>query len=121
MKKLFKEARLATMMVMLFSFIALISCSDDDEDNPASLIVGTWSSNTYYSGTDYYTFNSDGSFSWRCPQYPTKHGYYTFENGLLILGATEGWSSSSYLVHFPNMDTLLLTGKDGDTYTYKRE
>jgi len=105
----------AAAMPVLFA-----SCGGDDDDNPSSLIVGTWSSN-YYSGTDYYTFNSDGSFSWRCPQYPTKNGYYTFENGLLILGYTEGWSGRSYLAQFPNKDTLILTNEDGDSYTYKRE
>lgn len=128
MKNLFKETRLATMMVLLFSCVAFISCSDDDKDNSSSLIVGTWSCSSdvhhhYCDGTHYYTFNSNGTYTWECPDPLTnnRNGYYTFDDGLLTISASNGWLGASYLAQFPDKNTLILIDRDGDNMTYKRE
>lgn len=117
------------MMVFLLSSFALTSCGDDDDkDGPsgsAKQIVGTWScDNHYYGGTDYFTFNSDGTYSWDCPgSWHTAHsGHYTYNetSGLLIVVKNNG-SSWTYLAQFVNKTTFILTDEDGDSYTYTKE
>lgn len=126
MKGLIKQPWLAALFVLLMSCFALSSCGDDDKDEPNGTntsIVGTWScSDRYYGGTDYFTFNQNGTYSWKCPGswHDPHSGNYSFNNGLLKVIKSNG-TSWIYLVQFSNSDSFILTDEDGDSYLYTRE
>lgn len=115
-----------TFLILLTSFVTLTSCGDGDKDEPSggsNSIVGTWRCDNHYSGgSDYYTFNSGGTYTWKCPGswFNPDSGNYTFSNGLLILVNKKG-TSWTYLVQFSNKNTFILMDEDGDSYTYVRE
>ncbi len=121
MKSLIKKSWLTTLMVLLLSGFALTSC--DDDDSAGGPLVGTWSCDGhYYGGTDYYTFKSDGTYSWECPGtwFDPQSGHYTYNNGLLVIVNSEG-TNWTYFIQFVNKNTFVLTDEDGYTYTYTKE
>lgn len=121
-----KQKWLSLVMVISFACVTLMSCGSDENDElyeNSKMIVGTWScGDHYYGGTDYYTFNSNGKYSWKCPGswFEPNNGNYTYKNGLLILVNSKG-TSWTYLVQFSNKDTFILTDEDGYSYSYSRE
>lgn len=122
----FKWAALLLALTATFACISLTACGDDkdeDELGTAYSIVGTWScGNHYYGGTDYYTFNSNGTYSWSCPGtwFNSQSGNYSYTNGLLLLVNNEG-TTWTFVISFSNKNTFTLIDEDGDRYTYVRE
>lgn len=111
------------LLILLAFCVSFASCSKDEPNGSSKSLVGTWGSNNhYYGGSDYYTFRSNGTYSWECPGswFEPESGHYSYNNGLLIIVNNEG-TSWTYLVQFANKDTFILTDEDGYSYTYSKE
>jgi len=109
------------LIVIITSFsLTMTSCDDDEDDN---YIVGQWSCPNHYNAQDFYTFNFDGTYSWECPLSHDYHsGFYTYDSDSGVLATTSGKNSNQvYTVIEVNSDTMILTDKTGNSYTYTKE
>lgn len=117
-------AKMLKFCMFIFIALTMLSCSKDEPNESSNPLVGTWScSNHYYGGTDYYHFNSNGTFTWECPGswFDSQTGHYTFDNGLLFIVDSEG-TSWIYMVEFStSKNVMFLTDEDGYTYGYFKE
>ena len=112
---------LAIYMVALISF-CLVSCGDDDND-----LVGKWRcSDHYYAGTDYYIFNSDGTYKWYYENtgsvywhFDDRNGRYSYDSNSGILTTSDNKGSTNvYIIASNDKSHFVMIDEDGDRYTY---
>ncbi len=120
MKKLLKY-----FMVIVMAVIS-ISCSDENDGGGGSnLIEGTWMcTNHYYRGSDYFTFKSNGTYSWRysgeASHFAPENGRYTFSNNILTI-TNSAYITHIYVVLNLNSSSMTLVDEDGYHYTYWKQ
>lgn len=108
------------------SCFALTSCDSDDDDESFGnySIVGTWKCDShYYGGADYYTFKSNGTYSWRSVNsswFNPDGGRYSYSGGILSIVNNRG-TSWIYGIQFIDKHTFILVDEDGNSYVYEKE
>ncbi len=89
-KKEFFWSLLTVMMVAMLS-VGIVSCSKDDkndESNPSSKVIGTWSGQDVEFGSITMTFKSGGSGTYVGRYYDSYSGYET-ERGVFTYSMTD--------------------------------
>lgn len=123
---MFKMKKVFSMMLMLLVMsISMVSCSNDDEpENPANKIVGTWSQTNSYGVKIAITFNADETgyikYTYETGNDQTEVFEYTYdatEHELYILG-DDCQLSGSYDVVITATKLTLEGYANGDYGTY---
>ncbi|MBQ2978651.1 MAG: hypothetical protein IJE18_00915 [Bacteroidaceae bacterium] len=123
MKKGFENFAFLLTLVLCLAFV---SC-EKDGDKIKNQFVGKWQSNHYSGGVDYYTFTSDGKYTWEGPtsSWGTDYGIYTYNSELKTLIITsqkgnhpEGRTTITNVILEINDEYFIILDNDGDSYTY---
>lgn len=110
-----KSTKLLTIFLSILFLGFTTSCSDDDEDNLAGSIVGSWADD---DESGIVTFNSDGSYIAQRGSgnyWEGEHGDWKIENGHLVLSCDE-----YYKIETLTNDLLVMCyiDEDGDYSDY---
>ena len=119
---------LQAIMIVAMLSLGLLSCGDDEEENVENPFVGTWLCSNHYidrvsydSGTDTYTFKSNGSYEWKCRGWDNESGYYNYNTSLktLTLSNKKG-TTWVYIIPSITDSYFVIIDEDGDRYTYSK-
>lgn len=119
--------KIVLIFTLLISFMLTLTtaCDKDKDKEPDGSIVGKWTcSNHYYGGSDTYTFNKNGKYTWTysgiADWFDDQSGTYTFNGSLLTITNSRG-TSFIYVVVGLSDTSMILIDEDGYKYTYFRQ
>lgn len=118
------------MVSMLAMTISFVGCSDDDNDEPSSSIVGTWIYEEDFGDDDYYyeeiTFKSNGTFIVEWEEYydgdydsETIRGTYEIDGDELIVEFADEISIITIVSITSNK--IVIEDEYGERMTYYRK
>ena len=118
--------KLKFLLCALFAVLcctALTACGDDDDDEPANSIVGTWVDMDWASFGDsrVLTFYSNGTYTeqWVENSYSgTESGVYSLNGNVLIMTTTDDTYVYTIVI---NGNTATVTEDDGFTVTWVKQ
>ena len=129
MKELKYLQKLFFLLLMAFSLsFACVACGDDEDDEPfeepqeeTGGLVGTWwCDHRYGQETDTYTFNADGTYSWKCQGYGSEQGNYAYNHTLYTLTLSTTGRTRLYTIVTLEDSYFVMLDQDGGTYTYRK-
>ena len=111
---------LMTIMIVCIMSVGFASCGDDDDDDNAVSIVGTWVDDTGDSSEVSFTFRSDGTGYYK-DKSGTSNFNYTYEesNKQLKLWYVDSSTVYNYSVSLTGK-TLMLT-RNSTTYVLRKK
>ena len=123
-----KTFHLFVTFVALFVTISTFTSCEDNGSGNTNPLVGKWQCKNHYNGgADYYTFTSDGQYTWDGPNdsWGTDFGKYAYNRELGTMTFTSlkgnhpgGLTTITYMVLEINNENFIIMDNDGDSYTY---
>ena len=128
MKIIFKH--LFSIIAILTMSVGFVSCDDENSENEASSIIGTWIYEEDYDDDDYYyeeiTFKSNGTFIVKWEEYyygdydsDTERGTYEIDGDELIVDFDD--EISIVTIVSITSSKLVLEDEEGDRIIYYRD
>ena len=128
MKTIFKH--LFSIIAILTMSVGFVSCDDENSENEASSIIGTWIYEEDYSDDEYYyeeiTFKSNGTFIVKWEEYyygdydsETERGTYEIDGDELIVDFDD--EISIVTIVSITSSKLVLEDEEGDRIIYYRD
>ena len=128
MKTIFKH--LFSIIAILTMSVGFVSCDDENSENEASSIIGTWIYEEDYSDDEYYyeeiTFKSNGTFIVKWEEYyygdydsDTERGTYEIDGDELIVDFDD--EISIVTIVSITSSKLVLEDEEGDRIIYYRD
>ena len=128
MKTIFKH--LFSIIAILTMSVGFVSCDDENSENEASSIIGTWIYEEDYDDDEYYyeeiTFKSNGTFIVKWEEYyygeydsETERGTYELDGNELIVELDD--EITFVTVVSITSSKLVLEDEEGDRIIYYRD